>query len=188
MLREFMLEPAFINQTELQKLYSSFISDKKSVYALPFPLRYQLLLDETNLYSIQIVSKNVQNQIIGYIEAQIDRYNNIVENVFLIKFCKDNSYIFTKDTLDFVSELFDTHGFEKIVFQTIIQNPANSIFSRFIKEKKVGRLIGVLKGHRKNIKGKNFDVALYEVYKTSWKRLLNKQETLLHKKNNDLEV
>lgn len=174
-----MLEFAYFNEAELQNNYSKFLQNEKAKFALPFPLQYKILIDDSNLSLIQVVSKNEKNRIVGFIEAQIDRYNNFVENVFLIKFCENNSFLFVKDTIKFFSDLFIVHGFSKIVFQVIEKNPANHIFERFIKEKEVGRKVGVLKKHRKNISGDDFDVVIYEVYNNLWIKEMLKQEALL---------
>lgn len=176
-----MLELAYFNQAELQKQWTLAIVDQRMQFALPFPIKYQLHLDETNYSSLQSVSKNSQNIVVGYYEAQLDRYNNIVENLFLMKFSLDNTFVFVKDSITFISELFVVHGFDKVIFQVNEKNPVNLLFKRYIEKKEVGSKVGTFKEHKKNIDGSKYDIDLYEIYGKAWINNIVRQEPLLHK-------
>jgi hypothetical protein len=103
-----------------------------------------------------------QDKIIGFINYQINREANRVDGFFCVHFGKKHSYIFAKDLMTAIRDIFEEYKFNKINFCVIIGNPVEKTYDRLIK-KYGGRIVGVFKNDIKLIDGNLYDLKCYEL-------------------------
>jgi hypothetical protein len=142
----------------------SKISDiYKYYHATPW-IFYVYDMPDTDEEYIHYVSKNPNEEIIGLFIATIDRVNNYISSMTIIRFVEESYFIFSRDTIDFLKELLIKRGFRKVVFSAIVDNPAVAIYKRFITKYNLGKIIGIYKEHRKMRDGKLYDEIYFEIY------------------------
>lgn len=114
----------------------------------------------------QFVSIDSNQDIVGYIAYCIDRNTDNVNNLCAINF-NHNKVVFGADLIQAVDDIFIKFKFNKINFDVIIGNPAESMYDKFIKMCK-GRIVGTLRKHIKLMDGQIYDTKIYEITKQNW--------------------
>lgn len=105
------------------------------------------------------------NEILGMIGYQVNRDANCVFGLNIISFNQKEKqlyFIFGKDVMTAIKNVFEKHGFNKIGFSVIIGNPIEKTYDKLIKRYN-GRIVGIKKQETKLLDGKLYDVKLYEI-------------------------
>jgi RimJ/RimL family protein N-acetyltransferase len=104
-------------------------------------------------------------EIVGYIGYAIKRAENYVHGLHIVHFGgKDakGGFIFGRDVMTALRDIFDKFGFTKIVFTVAIGNPAEKIYDRLAK-RYGGRIVGIYRKETRLIDSKFYDVKAYEI-------------------------
>ena len=151
-----MLKPAKMYEKELQelKLKTFFIPKYKWCY-LGYNMNLQIY--DSRWEYIQMVSV-IDNQVIGFLEACMDRPEGFVSKIFMVNFT-DNKKFFI-DIKNFLEYLVYELEVLKIDFSVIVGNPTEKKYDSMIK-RFGGNIIGKLKGNVL-IGSKYYDQKLYE--------------------------
>lgn len=164
-----MLELAYLHEGELNRIYAREITTEKYKYLnSTWYNDYSIEIKEDSWEKLQFVSIDEYNRVLGYFEARIDRAANYVDGLTVVSFY-DASYIFSKDCLQFINDLFDKYGFNKINFSVFIGNPAEKIYDKYI-EKYGGRVVGIFRNNARLSDGKLYDEKYYEIHKDDRKK------------------
>jgi len=157
-----MLDLAINHEEELQARYrETLFSDKHRYYHRFSTVGYFL---ELSLASdvIQMVSLD-DGKVGGFFSANINRETDTAYNLNIINF-NDRNPVFTADLFDFFILLFTQFGIERIVWDVIVGNPAESFYDR-IAENYGGRVVGFFRNEARLYDGRLYDVKYYEMYR-----------------------
>ena len=120
--------------------------------------------------------------ILGMIKYSINRLTNAVQSLYIVRFGGEksktdpNSYIFGKDVMTVIKDIFEKYHFNKINFVVVIGNPIEKTYDKLIKRYN-GRIVGVRKQDTKLIDNKLYDVKEYEILADDYfKRGENKEK------------
>jgi hypothetical protein len=161
-----MIELAYLNQDLLEKKWKSCLTSNLFFYYFHSPaMPYKIEIVNSEWNTIQYVSKDSENKIIGFFAGYINRTHNFVENLDIINFTEKINVTFTEDLFEFFYLLLIKKGFRKIVFHAIKDNPAAKMYERFIIRNKIGVVVGTLKKNKLLPDGKYYDEIIFEVYK-----------------------
>jgi hypothetical protein len=164
-----MLELAYFNQEKLNIVWAEAITKGRFKYFYNTPAisyKVEFFVDDWNY--IQYVSKNRNNDILGYFMAKLERSINLVEEVAVIHFEEKSNAVFSWDIFFFFYDLLINRGFRKVIIRVIPNNPAFEMYDKFIKKYDLGRFVGVYKAHRLLANGKYCDEAIYEIYRENY--------------------
>jgi len=103
-------------------------------------------------------------EIIGFISYQIRRADNLIDGLHIVHFkCKKpHNYIFGKDILTAIKDIFEKYGFNKINFCVVIGNPIEKTYDRLVKRYN-GRIVGIKRQEVRLLDGKLYDMKEYEI-------------------------
>jgi len=107
-------------------------------------------------------------KILGMIKYNINRLTNAVSCLYIIRFGgvksrkEPNGYIFGKDIMTAIKDIFETFNFNKINFTVVIGNPIEKTYDRIIKRYN-GRIVGIRKQETRLIDNKLYDTKEYEI-------------------------
>jgi len=137
-----ILKIAYPYQEKLNKLWQSIIfQDKYKYYNDSIFWSYKVSLSEDSWNTMQMVSVDKDDDIVGYLCAYIDRQCNKVSGIAAINFY-DLNITFSKDFYIFLSELFTKYMFNKIEWKVVVGNPAEKMYDKIVS-KYGGNIIGV---------------------------------------------
>jgi hypothetical protein len=105
--------------------------------------------------------------ILGMIKYSINRITNSVQGLYIIRFdgnakTDPYSFIFGKDVMTAIKDIFEKYNFNKINFVVVIGNPIEKTYDKLIK-RYGGRIVGVRKQDVRLIDNKLYDVKEYEI-------------------------
>ena len=159
-----ILKLAYTYRDELQEKYSEIIfKDKYKYYNCCNWWGYEVKLPEDSYNSLDFVSVDKNDEVIGYLRACIDRSSNFVDSLAVINFY-DINITFSKDFYKFLIDLFTKFNFRKVSFTVVIGNPAEKLYNKYI-EKYGGRIVGIEKEDVKLQDGEYYDKKLYEIFR-----------------------
>jgi hypothetical protein len=115
------------------------------------------------------------NEIIGLIGYQLRRAENAAWGLQIIHFGGPEApykYIFGKDVLTAVKNIFEKYGFNKINFGVAIGNPIERTYDKLVKRYN-GRIVGIKKQDIRLLDGRIYDVKEYEILAIDyfWKKI-----------------
>lgn len=172
-----MLKLAFQYQKNLSKIWQSVVFENKyQFYSCGQDREYNIHIDDGSWKTIQMVSVDKDDNILGYLSATCDRTANKISSVGAINF-GGLSLRFSKDFYEFLSSLFDKFGFRKIEWYVIAGNPAEKMYDKIVK-KYGGKIVGVQRESTVVFDGTIRDVKEYELFKRDYD---------LHKKSRTTE-
>lgn len=122
--------------------------------------------DKSNWTNIQMVSKNTEGEVLGYMSAAINRDARYVDTLVVINF-SDDKYTFGKDLREFLDRLLKQ--FYKINFSVVIGNPIEKSYDKLVK-KYNGRVVGIFEKDKRLMDGKLYDYKVYEVFSPYFKK------------------
>jgi hypothetical protein len=126
---------------------------------------YEPLELPTNTYNSNHFVSVYNNDILGIIDYQIRRVENSVWGLCIIHFggpCAPHPYVFGKDAMTAIKDIFETYRFNKLNFSVVRGNPIEETYDKLIK-KYNGRIIGIREQETRLIDGKLYDVKEYEI-------------------------
>jgi hypothetical protein len=100
--------------------------------------------------------------ILGEMGYQIDGSIRCAHRLYAAHFSKDNGYIFMKDLITCVKNIFEKYGLSKCSFSVILGNPAERIWDKLVLNFG-GRIIGYREEDVCLENGKLYDVKEYEI-------------------------
>jgi hypothetical protein len=159
-----MLVYAKTYEEELKKNYQKIAFDDFYKYDHYSACREPLAIPDDTWSAHDFVSIH-NEQIIGHIGYSIRRVDNIVNSLIIRHFGGKNAgndYIFGKDTMTCIKDIFEKFKFNKLNFTVIVGNPVESTYDRLVK-RYGGRIVGVLKQDIKLIDGEIYDQKVYEI-------------------------
>lgn len=164
-----ILKLAYPYKDKLQQKYNEIIlNEKYKYYNCNHWWKYELKIESDNWQTLQCISTDKENNIIGFIEADIDRNIESVSSLQIINFY-DINITFSRDLYEFLINLFKKYKFKKINFCVICGNPIENMYDKYIN-KYGGRIVGVKKEHVKLHDGEICDLKMYEIFKRDFDR------------------
>ena len=162
-----MLKLAIQYKEKLNQAWQSIIfQEKYQFYICGNSWHYNIDLADNSWEKLQMVSVDAEDNVIGYLAADIDRYTYKVSNIGAINF-GDVSITFSMDLYQFLTELFTKHKFRKIEWFVIVGNPAEKLYDKIIA-KYGGRIIGIRREATITADGTIRDEKEYEIFKTDY--------------------
>ena len=117
-------------------------------------------LQSSNHSAIQKVSIN-GDKILGYFEAEIDRFNNSIVGTMFVKFkytYNDEDYKIARQDLDeFIESLMNNYS--NVTIKSIKDNSANFLYMKWVE--RYGGVKYELSNYCKLVDGKRYDVNMY---------------------------
>lgn len=169
-----ILKIAYPYQEKLNSIWQSIVfQDKYKYYNDSVFWNYKFSLAEDSWSSIQMVSVDHKDNVLGYLGAYIDRQCNKVSGVAAINF-HDMNLTFSKDLYIFLSDLFVKYNFNKIEWKVVVGNPAEKMYDKIVK-KYGGYVVGVQ--HQSTIlqDGTLCDEKFYELFRSDFLNSFNKR-------------
>lgn len=159
-----MLDFAYYNQMELNLCIEKVVNNKDLYFYFMFPYKFfSINIENSERNSIQFVSKNSEGNIIGYLAAYINHFDNSIENLDIINFTGKTNITFSKDVKLFFDYIFNNKGFRKIIFHVISKNPSVNLYRKLIK-RLGGREVGILKRNKKLTNNEYYDEIIFEIF------------------------
>jgi hypothetical protein len=164
-----LLKLAFAYKDKLQQKYNEVIfQDKYKFWNCSSYWEYEFKLSSDSWSSIEMVSVDSSDNIIGYLKANIERAADKVSSLGVANF-GDVNPVFSNDLKQFIFDLLFKFNFRKIEWAVVIGNPAEQIYDRFIT-KYGGRDTGIQRQTVKLQDGKYYDMKGYEIFREEFKR------------------
>jgi hypothetical protein len=160
-----MLDIAKKYEEELKKLFIDVAFDpfysfhQNSVYRETFEL-------PKDTWSGHYFVSVVKGRVIGYISYSIGRPENQVSGLSVLHFGGEeakNRFVFGKDLMTALKDIFEKFGFDKICFSVVIGNPIEKTYDNLIRIYG-GRIVGIFRKDVRLIDGKLYDVKQYEIF------------------------
>lgn len=125
--------------------------------------------DETTQYHHQFVSTDEYENVIGYLEAEINDYGHYVSNISIVRFYEEDyrKFIFSRDLYKFLADLFFVYKYNKIEFCCATGSPNEIFYDKYTK-KYGGRTVGVLREHFITKSKEKLDYKIYEIMRDSF--------------------
>ncbi|HEY9187330.1 MAG TPA: hypothetical protein VIR55_05445 [Ignavibacteria bacterium] len=165
-----MLKYAHIYKEELQEKYCEIILDDDYKYYNNCSWwENEIELSEDTWDSIDFVSVDESNNVLGFMSAEISRGNDKISCIAVLNFSKKGNYTFSKDLYKFLIDLFTKYNIRKIEYTVNVGNPIEKMFDKYT-EKYGGRIIGVTKESIKLHDNKYYDSKKYEMFKEDFLR------------------
>jgi len=162
-----MLDSARKYEDKLKQLFLDVDFDLFYKYSDLSVYRETFKLPESTWETNHFVSV-YNGSVLGMIRYSINRLTNVVQSLYIIRFggkkSKDdpNGYIFGKDIITAIKDIFEKFNFNKIIFCVVIGNPIEKTYDRLIKRYN-GRIVGIRKQDARLIDNKLYDVKEYEI-------------------------
>jgi hypothetical protein len=105
------------------------------------------------------------NNVLGMIGYSIKRPENAVYGLYIVHFGGPESlhrYIFGKDIMTAMKDIFEKYRFNKLNFTVVIGNPIEKTYDKLIRRYN-GRIVGTKEQETRLIDGKIYDVKEYEI-------------------------
>lgn len=158
-----MLKPAFLYKNQLNETYHKIIYNEKYKFLIEDVWEYNIKIEESDANSIQLVSIDENENVIGFLQANLNREINHVTSLEVINFNEIN-YTYSKDFNNFIRDLTEKFGFKKITFEVILGSPYEKLYDKHLKRFN-GRVVGIKKAEVRLADGKYYDVKIYEIFK-----------------------
>jgi hypothetical protein len=103
--------------------------------------------------------------ILGIVGYQIRRIENAVNGLYIAHFGGPQAaghYIFGKDIITAIKDIFEKYRFNKLNFTVVRGNPIEKTYDKLIKRYS-GRIVGVREQETKLLDGRLYDVKEYEI-------------------------
>jgi hypothetical protein len=104
----------------------------------------------------------VNGQVIGEMGYSIDGIVKKADGFYAAHFSKDNGFIFMKDLIQCVKNIFEKYGMNKLSWCVFVGNPAERIWDK-LSNRYGGRIIGIREQDVCLNDGKLYDVKEYEI-------------------------
>ncbi|MDR2095741.1 MAG: hypothetical protein LBP76_09530 [Treponema sp.] len=159
-----MLEYAKKYEVKLKELFFDIAFDPFYRFEAYMCYRDVFSLPENTYNSHHFVSVH-NNDILGMISYEIKRPENSVWGLHIIHFGGPNAscpYIFGKDVMTAVKDIFEKYHFNKLNFSVVIGNPVEKTYDKLVKRYN-GRVVGTKEQETRLMDGCLYDVKEYEI-------------------------
>jgi len=161
-----MLEYAKKHEDQLKQLYFDIAYDSFYIFGQASVYRGEFKLPEDTWSANHFVSV-CDGKVIGSVGYQIRRSENSVDGLYIIHFGNDTAsnkerFVFGKDILTALKDIFEKFGFNKLGFTVVIGNKIEKTYDRLIKRYN-GRIVGIKKQEVRLLDGKLYDLKEYEI-------------------------
>jgi hypothetical protein len=165
-----MLKQAILYEEKLKREYLEAICDDDQLkfYNSSSYRTFNFQVVDTDCWKIQLVSVDTNDNLIGYISADIDRDSRVVSSFGIMNFTKVINIIFSKDLMNFMKSLRDKCNASKFEFCAFAGGKPEQMYRRFIN-KYGGRVVGTYTSSSKLLDGKYYDLTLFEVMRKDMK-------------------
>ena len=164
-----MLKPAILYADQVkQKMYGIWHNEKYKFYNY-YSYWAGYNPKEDTWSANEFVSVNDNDEVIGFIQYEINRSTNSANALGIINFTDDISLTFGKDVLQVLKDIFEKYKFHKLSFSVVIGNPIEKTYDKFIN-KFGGRIVGIAKEHTKLVDGLYYDVKQYEILNSEYQK------------------
>jgi len=161
-----VLKIAFPYQEQINRAWQSIaFNPKYQYYNASDWWSYTVEIANNSWETIQMVSVDKYDHVLGFLGVQVDRVPNKVSNVGVINFGEVN-LTFSKDFFQFLTELFTKHKFRKIEWYVVCGNPVEKMYDKIV-QRYGGRIVGVRK-QAVMILGELCDEKIYEIFRTDF--------------------
>jgi len=162
-----MLEYAKKYEAELQSLFRDITFDMFYQFEQFAVYRDDFELPKSTWDSHYFVSR-YENEILGIISYQIKRVENAAYRLRINRFGDqekriENQYIFGKDVMIAIKDIFEKFKFRKLSFSVVVGSPIEATYDRLI-ERYGGRVVGINRQEVKLLDGNFYDVKDYELF------------------------
>ncbi len=166
-----MLKIAYAYKDKLQIVYlDNILKDKYKYYNNGNYYNYDISNIAKNSWdALEFVSIDKNDNILGFLKADINRATNNILNLGVVNFSEHKSIIFSKDFYVFLIDLFIKYNFRKINFNVVIGNPIERMYDKYIN-KYGGRIVGIYKDETKLVDGTYCDSKVYEIFKSDFEK------------------
>jgi hypothetical protein len=103
--------------------------------------------------------------ILGIVGYQIRRVENAVYGLYIVRFGEPEAphrYVFGKDVMTAIKDIFEKYRFNKLNFTVVRGNPIEKTYDKLINRYN-GRIVGVREQETRLIDGRLYDVKEYEL-------------------------
>jgi hypothetical protein len=114
-------------------------------------------------------------KVLGEMGYEIDSMARIAHRFYTAHFSKDNGFIFMKDLMTCVKDIFKKYGLNKLSCSVIIGNPAEKIWDKLVLNFG-GRIIGYREQDVCMEDGKLYDVKEYEIMAKNYFEEANREK------------
>jgi hypothetical protein len=121
-------------------------------------------LSDDTWKTLEFVSVNENDEVIGFLKADIQRPENYVNGLGILNFGHKANVTFSKDLHKFLHDLFDVFGYYKICFSVVCGNPIEKMYDKYVL-KNGGHIVGTFKKDVMLHDGKLYDRKHYEIFK-----------------------
>lgn len=158
-----MLDFAIKHKKQLSQLYQCTWYNEYYKYYSYDNYFSSIEIQDNTWYTHQFVSLDTEGNVLGYISYSINRTTQNCENLNILNFTK-NVFVFSKDLIKVIRDIFMKFNFNKLSFSVVIGNPVEKQYDKLI-EKYNGRIIGIKKKQVKLWDNNYYDVKEYEILK-----------------------
>jgi len=158
-----MLEYAKKHEEKLRQIFFDTAFNSYYMYENFYSYREVLKLSDDTWNENHFVS--IYNyEIIGFIAYRIKRDVNSTHGLIISHFgdYKQNKYIFGKDVMTAIKDIFEKYNFNKINFSVAVGNPVEKTYDRLVKHYN-GRIVGIKEQEIRLIDGRLYDEKMYEI-------------------------
>jgi hypothetical protein len=131
-------------------------------------------IQDTNWSKHQFVSIENEYNIVGYLEASVNRTVRYIDNLVLINFRKTWNPTFARDLKEFVLRLFLRYNYSKINFSVNVNTRNEKIYDKFIY-RYGGRVVGTFMKHKILQSGIVVDHKYYEIMREDFIKMVEKR-------------
>jgi hypothetical protein len=159
-----MLEYAKKYEDKLRELFLDVAFDPFYQFERYMVYRETFKLPEDTWNAHHFVSV-YNNTVLGMIGYEIKRPENAVRDLRIIHFGGHqaaNRYIFGKDVITAIKDIFEKYHFNKLNFSVVRGNPIEKTYDKLVRRYN-GRIVGVMEQETKLIDGRLYDVKEYEI-------------------------
>lgn len=162
-----MLDLAINHSEELGQKFRKIWFDDKYKFFENAAYYSDFKVDEMTWDRHQFVSLDSDGNVIGYIGYDINRQANYAHSLAIINFTDYGKFIFGKDLLQVLKDIFKKFAFNKLSFEVVVGNPAESFYDKIVSQHG-GRIIGTHKQDTRLMDGKLYDIKHYEILKENY--------------------
>lgn len=163
-----MLKIAYPYKDKLQEAYNKVLhEDFYKFFNNGSYWSYDISVQNDSWKYLEFVSIDSNNNIVGYLRADIQRPENHVLGLAVLNFSNKCNLCFSKDLRQFLINLFEVYNFYKIQFCVTVGNPIEKMYDKYIK-KYGGEIVGYFKKDVMLRDGKLYDKKFYEIFKENF--------------------
>lgn len=160
-----MIKVAYSYKDTIKEMLREVWYDEKYKYyfASRWHSDYETKEKEGDWNNLKFVSVNSKDNVLGIIEASIDRDHNIVSGLAAINL-SENKVIFGRDIAQVIEDIFCKFNYRKMKFSVVCGNPIEDTYDRMV-EKYGGRIVGIFKQDVMLLDNKMYDEKFYEIFR-----------------------